>query len=114
MTKRDYYEVLGVARDASAEEIKRAYRKVALKCHPDRNPNDPEATEKFKEAAEAYEVLGDPDKRARYDKFGHEGVKAQFGSGGFQWSDFHHAGEMQDIFGDLFSAFFGGQNFGGR
>ncbi|MCB2155851.1 molecular chaperone DnaJ [bacterium] len=113
MSKRDYYEVLGIAKTATAEEVKKAYRKVALKYHPDRNPTDTEAAEeKFKEAAEAYEVLSDAEKRSRYDRFGHEGVKTQFSPGGFQWSDFHHAGEMQDIFGDLFSAFFGG-GFGG-
>jgi molecular chaperone DnaJ len=114
MAKRDYYEVLEVERSATKEEIKKAYRKVALKFHPDRNPGNPEAEEKFKEAAEAYEVLGDDEKRARYDRYGHEGVKSAFGSGGFQWSDFHHASEMEDIFGGLFSAFFGGGNpFGG-
>lgn len=113
MAKRDYYEVLEVSREATADEIKKAFRKVALKYHPDRNPGDTDAAaEKFKEAAEAYEVLSDEEKRARYDRFGHEGVKSQFSPGGFQWSDFHHAGEMQDIFGDLFSAFFGG-GFGG-
>lgn len=109
MSKRDYYEVLGVEKNATGEEIKKAYRKVAMKYHPDRNPTDTEAAaEKFKEASEAYEVLSDDDKRARYDRFGHEGVKSAFGQGGFQWSDFHHAGDVQDIFGDLFSAFFGG------
>lgn len=115
MAKRDYYEVLGVERSASADEIKKAYRKVAMKYHPDRNPDDPEgAAEMFKEAAEAYEVLSDADKRARYDRYGHEGVRSAFSGGGFDWSDFHHASEMHDIFGDLFSAFFGGGGgFGG-
>jgi len=116
MAKRDYYEVLEVDRNASQAEIKKAFRKIAIRFHPDKNPDDPEgAAEKFKEAAEAYEVLGDEEKRARYDRYGHEGLKSAFGSGGFQWSDFHHASEMQDIFGDIFSAFFGGGGgFGGR
>ncbi len=115
MSVRDYYEVLGIGREATAEEVKKAYRKVAMKEHPDRNPDDPEgAAERFKEAAEAYEVLSDAEKRARYDKYGHEGLKSAFGGGGFQWSDFHHANEMQDIFGDIFSAFFGGGGGGGR
>lgn len=106
--KRDYYEVLEVSKTATAEEIKKSYRKTAMKYHPDRNPGNPEAEEMFKEAAEAYEVLSDKDKRARYDQFGHEGLRNSFGGGGFQWSDFHGAGEFQDIFGDFFSAFFGG------
>ena len=72
MAKRDYYEVLGVSQSASKDEIKKAYRKTAIQYHPDRNPDDPEAEEKFKEAAEAYEVLSDENKRARYDRFGHE------------------------------------------
>ena len=74
MEKRDYYEVLGVQKDASAEDIKKAYRQLALKYHPDRNPGDKTAEEKFKEAAEAYEVLSDPQKRSRYDQFGHAGM----------------------------------------
>jgi len=77
MAKRDYYEVLGVSRTASKEEIRKAYRKLAMKYHPDRNPGDKEAEEKFKEAAEAYEVLSDEQKRAKYDRFGHEGVHGQ-------------------------------------
>ncbi|RKY80829.1 molecular chaperone DnaJ [candidate division KSB1 bacterium] len=81
MVKRDYYEVLGVERNADTEEIKRSYRKLAMKYHPDRNPGDKEAEEKFKEAAEAYEVLSDPEKRERYDRFGHDGLKG--GAGGF-------------------------------
>ena len=75
MAKRDYYEVLGVDKSASAEEIKKAYRKMAIKYHPDKNPGDKEAEEKFKEAAEAYSVLSDADKKARYDQFGHAGVE---------------------------------------
>ncbi|MDA3962287.1 MAG: DnaJ domain-containing protein, partial [Planctomycetota bacterium] len=74
MSKRDYYEVLGIAKDASADEIKRSYRKLAMKYHPDRNPDDAEAEKNFKEAAEAYEVLSDDDKRQRYDQYGHAGV----------------------------------------
>src|SRR5690606_18435310 len=74
MSKRDYYEVLGLSRNATPEEIKKAYRKVAMQYHPDRNPGDKAAEEKFKEAAEAYEVLSDPDKKAQYDRFGHAGL----------------------------------------
>lgn len=109
MAKRDYYEVLGIEKGASADEIKKAYRKTALKYHPDRNPDDKEAEEKFKEAAEAYDVLSNPDKRARYDQFGHAGMDGAgagfgggFGSGGFS---------MEDIFsqfGDIFGGRFGG------
>ena len=109
MEKRDYYEVLGVSKDASADDLKKAYRKLALKYHPDRNPDDKEAEEKFKEAAEAYDVLSDPDKRARYDRFGHAGLDGNgFGGGGAGMS-------MDDIFthfGDIFSEF--GFDFGGR
>ena len=83
MAKRDYYEVLGVDKSASADEIKKAYRKKAIQYHPDKNPGDKEAEEKFKEAAEAYEVLSNPDKRARYDQFGHAGVDGAAGAGGF-------------------------------
>lgn len=110
--KKDYYEILGVSKSASQEEIKKAYRKVALQYHPDRNPDNKEAEEKFKEAAEAYEVLSDPDKRARYDQFGQAGVKG--GQGGYGGG--HHM-SMEDIFsqfGDVFGedspfgSFFGG------
>ena len=79
--KRDYYEVLGVARNANADEIKKAYRKAAIKYHPDKNPGDKEAEEKFKEAAEAYDVLSNPDKRARYDQYGHAGMSGAAGGG---------------------------------
>ena len=82
MAKRDYYEILGISRDADEKEIKRAYRKLAMKYHPDRNPDDTEAENKFKEASEAYEVLAEPSKRAAYDQFGHAGVAGQGGGGG--------------------------------
>ncbi|MGN0846201.1 MAG: DnaJ domain-containing protein [Kiritimatiellia bacterium] len=98
--KRDYYEVLGVAKDASADQIKSAYRKLAMKYHPDRNPNNPEAKEKFQEASEAYEVLSNPEKRQRYDQFGHQGMN--FGPGGFDFSN------ATADFGDIFSQIFGG------
>ena len=106
MAKRDYYEVLGVDKSASADEIKKAYRKMAIKYHPDKNPGDKEAEEKFKEAAEAYSVLSDADKKAKYDQFGHAGVEGagpDF-SGGF--------GNLNDILNDLFGGAFGG-GFGG-
>ena len=83
MSKRDYYEVLGVSKTASADEIKKAYRKKAIQFHPDKNPGDKQSEEKFKEAAEAYEVLSDDEKRARYDRFGHAGVGNGGGGGGF-------------------------------
>ncbi len=93
MAKRDYYEVLGVSKGASADEIKKAYRKVAMQYHPDRNPGDKEAEEKFKEAAEAYEVLSDNDKKAQYDRFGHAGMSGN-GRGGFGGG---HGMNMDDI-----------------
>ena len=104
--KRDYYEVLGVDKSASADDIKKAYRKLAIKYHPDKNPGDKAAEEKFKEAAEAYSVLSDADKKARYDQFGHAGVEgaAPDFSGGF--------GNLNDILNDLFNGAFGG-GFGG-
>lgn len=106
--KRDYYEVLGVSKTASEDEIKRGYRKVAKKYHPDMNPGDKNAEEKFKEAAEAYEVLSDPDKRAKYDQFGHAAFEqgGAGGPGGFGGFDF--SGDMGDIFGDIFGDMFGG------
>ena len=111
--KRDYYEVLGVERNADADTIKKAYRKAAIKYHPDKNPGDKEAEEKFKEAAEAYDVLSNDDKRARYDRFGHAGMGGAAGGGGF--SGFSGGGfSMEDIFeqfGDIFGSFGGG--FGG-
>jgi molecular chaperone DnaJ len=93
MSKRDYYEVLGVSKTATDDEIKKAYRKMALKYHPDKNPDDKEAEEKFKEAAEAYDVLSNADKRARYDQFGHS-MGGQQGFGGFGGGGF----SMEDIF----------------
>jgi molecular chaperone DnaJ len=110
VSKRDYYEVLGVARDASDQQLKSAYRKLALKYHPDRNQGNVEATERFKEAAEAYAVLCDKDKRAAYDRFGHAGVSGA-GAGGFDPSAF--AG-FEDIFGNLGDLFGFGDMFGGR
>ena len=114
MAKRDYYEVLGVQKTASAQEIKKAYRKLAIKFHPDKNPDDKAAEEKFKEAAEAYEVLSDEDKKARYDRFGHAGMGqgGGFSGGGFTVEDIFS--QFGDIFGDgnsPFESFFGG---GGR
>ena len=112
MAKRDYYEVLGVSKNASEDEIKKAYRKLAIKYHPDRNPDDPEAEAKFKEAAEAYDVLHDPQKRQQYDQFGFDAPGGGFGGGG----PFGSAGgfSMDDIFsmfGDVFGGHGGG--FGG-
>ena len=103
--KRDYYEVLGVAKTATADEIKSAYRKLAMKYHPDRNPDNPEAKEKFTEVSEAYEVLSDPEKRSIYDQYGHEGLSGHFGSGGFNMNDFTHYSDISDIFGDIFEVF---------
>jgi len=108
MSKRDYYEVLGVTKDASADEIKKAYRKKAIQYHPDKNPGDKESEEKFKEAAEAYEILSNPEKKQRYDQFGHAGMGN--GSQGFSGQSMN----MDDIFsmfGDIFGGHFGG--FGG-
>lgn len=123
MSKRDYYDVLGVAKSSSAEEIKKAYRKLAIKYHPDKNPDDKSAEEKFKEAAEAYEVLSNPEKKQRYDHYGHAGVGGAAGGGGFGGGGMN----MEDIFsqfGDIFGggggspfeSFFGGggQQRGGR
>ena len=113
--KRDYYEVLGVAKGASAEEIKKAYRKLALKYHPDYNPGDKTAEEKFKEINEANEVLSDADKRAKYDQFGFAGVDPNYGAGqgGGFGGGFGGAGgvDLGDLFGDIFGGSFGG--FGG-
>ena len=107
--KRDYYEVLGVDKGADLEAIKKAYRKMAMKYHPDRNPDNKEAEEKFKEVGEAYEVLSDADKRARYDQFGFAGVDPNFGAGGggYGGSGFGGFGDFGDL-GDIFGSFFGG------
>lgn len=122
MSKRDFYDILGVAKNASAEEIKKAYRKLAIKYHPDKNPDDKAAEEKFKEAAEAYEVLSNPEKKQRYDQYGHAGVGGAAGGGGYGGGGMN----MEDIFsqfGDIFGgggspfdSFFGGggQSRGGR
>uniref|UniRef100_A0A7C4LP51 Chaperone protein DnaJ n=1 Tax=Schlesneria paludicola TaxID=360056 RepID=A0A7C4LP51_9PLAN len=103
--QRDYYEILGVERNASAEEIKRAYRKLAARYHPDRNPGDPEAIERFKEASEAFDVLGNDESRARYDRFGHAGVKGAAGT-----HEFHDVQDIFDAFGELFGDLFGGRS----
>lgn len=116
MTKRDYYEILGVPKNASKDDLKKAYRKLAMQYHPDRNPGDKESEEKFKEAAEAYEVLNNDDKRAKYDRFGHDGVRgSQYGSQGF--SDINDIfSHFSDIFGgsSIFDDFFGGTQQRGR
>ncbi|MCK2088140.1 molecular chaperone DnaJ [Thauera aromatica] len=110
MSKRDYYEILGVNRDAGDDEIKKAYRKLAMKHHPDRNPDNKGAEEKFKEAKEAYEILSDPQKKAAYDRYGHAGVDPSMGAGpgaqGFEG--------FSDAFGDIFGDLFGGRRGGGR
>ena len=101
MSKRDYYDILGVSKGSSADEIKKAYRKLAIKYHPDKNPNDKSAEEKFKEAAEAYEVLSNPEKKQRYDHYGHAGVGSSAASGGYGGGGMN----MEDIFsqfGDIF------------
>ena len=111
MSKRDYYEVLGVSRDVNDAELKKAYRRLAMKHHPDRNADNPEAEEKFKEAKEAYDILSDAQKRAAYDQYGHAGVDPSMGgrpgAAGF-------GGDFGDIFGDVFGDIFGGGRGGGR
>ena len=108
MSKRDFYEVLGAAKDATPAEMKKAYRRLAMKYHPDRNPDDKDAEDKFKEVKEAYEVLTDENKRAAYDRYGHAGVDQSAGGGGAG------AGNFSDIFGDVFGDIFGGGGGGGR
>lgn len=110
--KRDYYEVLGVAKDASEEDMKKSYRKLAMKYHPDRNPDNKEAEEKFKEAKEAYEMLSDANKRAAYDRFGHAGVDPSMGAG--PGAGGPGMGGFADAFGDIFEGIFGGGGRGGR
>ena len=110
MSKRDYYETLGVQKGADKAEIKKAYRKLAMKFHPDRNPDNKEAEAKFKEASEAADVLLNEEKRQRYDQFGHAGVDGQGGGGGFGGGGFGDFGDLGDIFGDIFG---GGGGFGG-
>ncbi|MCE3228462.1 MAG: dnaJ [Bacteroidetes bacterium] len=117
MAKRDYYEILGIAKGASDDEIKKAYRKLAIKYHPDKNPDDKQAEEKFKEAAEAYEVLSNADKRQRYNQFGHAGVNGGasgggYGQGGMNMDDIFS--QFGDIFGGAFGGGFGGRSGGGR
>ncbi len=115
MSKRDFYDILGVSKSASADEIKKAYRKLAIKYHPDKNPGDKEAEEKFKEAAEAYDVLSNAEKKQRYDQFGHAGMGGGggYGGGGFSMDDIFS--QFGDIFGDgdVFGSFFGGGGRGG-
>ncbi|HZW59973.1 MAG TPA: molecular chaperone DnaJ [Woeseiaceae bacterium] len=108
MAKRDYYDILGVNKSATADEIKKAYRRLAMKHHPDRNKDDDDASQRFKDAKEAYEVLSDSDKRAAYDRFGHAGLRGAAGGGGFSAEGFG------DIFGDVFGDIFGAGRRGGR
>jgi len=110
VSKRDYYETLNVKKDAAFEEIKRSYRKLAVQYHPDKHQGDKAAEEKFKEISEAYEVLSDSDKRATYDRFGHEGLKGAFGGGGFNWQNFSHAEDVSDLFANI-GNIFGGSGF---
>ena len=113
MSKRDYYEILGVSKSASADELKKAYRKIALKYHPDRNEGDAEAEEKFKEAAEAYDVLSDDQKKSRYDQFGHAGMGGASGGGFGRGQGGMNMEDIFENFGDVFGDMFGGGGFGG-
>ena len=115
MAKRDYYEILGVSKTADEQEIKKAYRKMAMKYHPDKNPGDKASEEKFKEAAEAYDVLSNGDKKSRYDQFGHAGMGGAAGGGGYGGAGFGGM-NMEDIFsnfGDVFGGHFGGNSRSG-
>jgi len=112
LANRDYYEILGVARDADEAALKKAYRSIAMRDHPDRNPDDAAAEDRFKEASEAYAILSDPEKRRAYDRFGHAGVGAGGPGGGFQ--DFGDLGNFTDLFDDLFGDLFGGRGAGAR
>ena len=105
--KVDYYELLGVTRNVGEDELKKAYRKAAMRYHPDRNPGDKKAEEKFKELSEAYQVLSDEEKRAQYDRFGHAAFEQGGGPGGFQ-GGFDFSGNFEDLFGDIFGDIFGG------
>ena len=109
MSKKDYYDVLGVDRNASDQEIKKAFRRMAMKFHPDRNPDDKTSEDKFKEVNEAYEVLSDAQKKAAYDQYGHAGVDPNMGGGGGGFD-----GGFSDVFGDVFGDIFGGGGGGGR
>ncbi|MGD9976795.1 MAG: DnaJ domain-containing protein, partial [Bacteroidales bacterium] len=111
-TKRDFYEILGVGKNATKDEIKKAYRQMAIKYHPDKNPGDKEAEEKFKEAAEAYEVLSDDNKRARYDQFGHAGMGSSGGGFSHDWNIEDIFSQFGDIFGGHFGSFGGFGGFG--
>ena len=113
MSKRDYYEILGVAKNANDDEIKKAYRKLAIKYHPDKNPNDKSSEDKFKEAAEAYEILSNKEKRQRYDQFGHAGVNGAGGAGGFGGGGGMNMDDIFSQFGDIFGGAFGGFGGGG-
>ena len=104
MTKRDYYEILGVPKSASKEEVKKAYRKLAVKFHPDKNPGNKEAEDKFKEATQAYSILSETDSRAKYDQFGHAAFE-QGGGGGFHGFSSGDFSGLEDIFGDIFGLF---------
>ena len=115
MSKRDYYDVLGVSKGVSKDELKKAYRKIAIKYHPDKNPDDASAEEKFKEAAEAYDVLSDDQKRGRYDQYGHAGVNGQGGFGGGDFNNMEDIfSQFSDIFGGGFGDIFGGGRGGSR
>lgn len=114
MKKQDYYELLGVTKTATEDELKKSYRKLAMKYHPDQNPGDKEAEAKFKEISEAYEILKDPQKRAAYDQYGHAAFDPSSGGrGGFNQGGFDFSGNFSDIFGDIFSEFTGGRRGGG-